>query len=234
MSEPKYESPDISKSAFNCLHCRAYAQQVWFYTAGWMVGDIPQIMDQGDIFVLIQEVREYHTNVRNTEKNILERRPARCRILSNENEIEFHSISLTYLSQCSRCHNFAVWVDDRVVWPQMGDAPSPNSDIPDDVRVDYEEASAILGASPRGAAALLRLGVQKLCKHLGEKGDNLSADIGSLVKKGLNPKIQQALDTIRVIGNHAVHPGQIDLQDDRETARILFDLVNLISDSMIS
>lgn len=43
-----------------------------------------------------------------------------------------------------------------------------------------------------------------------------------------------ALDVVRVIGNEAVHPGQVDLRDDRDTATRLFGLVNLIAEKMIS
>ena len=81
---------------------------------------------------------------------------------------------------------------------------------------------------------MLRLVVQKLCKHLGEKGKKIDDDIASLVQKGLNPMVQQALDTVRVIGNEAVHPGSLDLYDDRDTASQLFRLVNLIAEQMIS
>jgi hypothetical protein len=37
-----------------------------------------------------------------------------------------------------------------------------------------------------------------------------------------------------MIGNDAVHPGQIDLRDDRETALELARLVNIITDVTIS
>jgi hypothetical protein len=70
--------------------------------------------------------------------------------------------------------------------------------------------------------------------HLGEKGKKIDDDIASLVKKGLDSRVQQALDVVRVIGNNAVHPGQIDLSDDRATAEKLFGLVNLIAEIMIS
>jgi len=100
--------------------------------------------------------------------------------------------------------------------------------------MDYEEASTILDLSPRGAAALLRQAIQRLCVHLGEKGDNINADIAALVEKGLDVRVQQALDVVRVIGNNAVHPGQIDLRDDRATAEKLFGLVNLIAENRIS
>jgi hypothetical protein len=103
-----------------------------------------------------------------------------------------------------------------------------------DIHKDYLEAQATVGRSPRGAAALLRLCIQKLCKHPGEKGKDLNADIASLVKKGLPPAVQQALDAVRLIGNEAVHPGQMDLRDDRQTADTLFKLVNLVAQRMIS
>jgi Domain of unknown function (DUF4145) len=55
-----------------------------------------------------------------------------------------------------------------------------------------------------------------------------------LVKKGLNPKIQKSLDIVRVIGNEAVHPGQIDLRDQPTTATQLCTLLNVIADAMIT
>ena len=46
--------------------------------------------------------------------------------------------------------------------------------------------------------------------------------------------MQQSLDAVRVIGNEAVHPGTLDLKDDRDTATRLFDLMNIIAEQMIS
>lgn len=53
-------------------------------------------------------------------------------------------------------------------------------------------------------------------------------------EKNLPKTIQQAFDTVRVIGNEAVHPGTMDLGDDRTTAMSLFELTNLVADKMIT
>jgi len=139
-----------------------------------------------------------------------------------------------WFCRCSRCEAFSVWIDQQLVYPPSRTAPAPNRDLPEDIQRDYEEARDILMKSPRGAAALLRLSIQKLCRHLGEPGRNINDDIAALVGKGLPAKVQQALDIVRVVGNNAVHPGQIDLRDNVDTANRLFGLVNLIADVMIT
>ncbi|MBI5324225.1 MAG: DUF4145 domain-containing protein [Ignavibacteriae bacterium] len=139
-----------------------------------------------------------------------------------------------FLVYCRHCQKFSIWIDEKMVYPTSGNAPLPNPDMPEDIRNDFIEARYIVSMSPRGATALLRLAIQKLCKHLGEKGKDLNEDIGNLVQKGLPVKLQKALDNVRVIGNNAVHPGQLDLTDDIDTANQLFVFVNLICDSLIS
>jgi len=138
------------------------------------------------------------------------------------------------VAYCTRCREYSCWYMQRMIYPSTGGAPLPNPDLPKDIKGDYDEARLISSLSPRGAAALLRLAIQKLCRELGEKGEDLNTDIANLVKKGLDEKMQKALDSVRVIGNEAVHPGQMDLHDDAETVGKLFGLVNLIADAMIT
>lgn len=118
-------------------------------------------------------------------------------------------------------------------YPDSGNAPFPNSEMPESVKKLYNEASSIQLKSPRGAAALLRLGIQVLCKELGETGKNINDDIASLVKKGLPVIVQQSLDIVRVTGNDAVHPGLIDT-DNPETVSKLFELTNIIVEYQIA
>jgi hypothetical protein len=111
--------------------------------------------------------------------------------------------------------------------------------MPGEVQGDYAEARDVLRVSPRAAAALLRLATEKLAlvlldRHGVPHGDNLNDNIGLLVKNGLPSSIQKALDSLRVIGNEAVHPGMLDLKDDQTTALSLFKLLNIIVENRIT
>ena len=222
----KQALPSIRETAFDCPHCRAFAQQSWSSLGANTFYINRRIPVDPDKYTL-----------ENAESNPL----VSSNILSGYptlNPTNYHLESLilynTFISSCFNCKKVSIWLCDNLIYPQSNDAPPANTDLPDDIREDYDEASNILNLSPRGAAALLRLVIQKLCKELGQKGENINDDIAALVSEGLNQHIQRALDTVRVIGNNAVHPGQIDLRDDREIALSLFAFVNLIVDKMIS
>jgi len=133
------------------------------------------------------------------------------------------------VSYCERCESSTIWLGEKMIYPISSGAEPPNPDLPPEIVADYDEARSIVGLSPRGAAALLRLAIQKLCGTLGKSGKNINNDIKELVADGLPPRVQQALDSVRVIGNESVHPGTLDLMDDRATANMLFRLVNFIA-----
>jgi len=137
-------------------------------------------------------------------------------------------------AHCEGCGKRSIWHEGKMVYPDASGITPPNPDLSAEIQADYNEAANIINHSPRGSAALLRLCVQKLCKQLGEPGENINTDIASLVKKGLSPKIQQALDVVRVVGNNAVHPGELNLKDNRDVAIQLFKLINLIAEKMIT
>lgn len=195
-----FVSPKIGLDAFNCPHCNAYAQMEWF-----------PLFDASGIGEL-------------TETNI-------------------------QIAACSRCGEVSIWWSKlkasqefgasilgttrenhgKMLLPDVGFASHPESDMPDDVKVDYIEASRIFMDSPRGAAALLRLALQKLCVYLGEEGKNINNDLRLLAEKEvLSPQVIKVADTLRITGNNAVHPGQMSDADFDQVAGKMFDLLNFI------
>jgi hypothetical protein len=138
------------------------------------------------------------------------------------------------VSYCERCKGNTIWFGENMIFPLNLVVQPANPDLPLDIIEDYNEAALVLNLSPRSSAALLRLAIQKLCHYLGEQGQDLNNDIKNLVLKGLPPKVQEALDSVRVIGNESVHPGQLNLNDNREIATQLFKLVNFIATKLIT
>ncbi len=135
-------------------------------------------------------------------------------------------------SICAKCKGPTFWVEKKIVYPLRGSYPLVNSDLPNEVKDIYDEAASIANQSPRAACALLRLAIEMLLKHLGEKG-SINDAIKNLVANGLDPKIQQSLDILRVTGNNAVHPGVIDFSDTTD-AHAFFQLINVIADTFIT
>lgn len=232
----KYVAPALSETAFNCPHCGVLTTQYWFnsYAKPFDKGSAPsvwtkQMVDETDLSDL--EGERNRDEIRATWAKF-----ATGKVLLHGDLVSQYSLWVAnlHMSRCYNCSNVSVWVYDQLMWPAAHDGPKASTDMPDDARIDFEEAATIVTASPRGAAALLRLAIQKVCRHLGGKGENINQDISTLVKDGLDPRVQQALDVVRVVGNNAVHPGEMDIRDDRGTALQLFALVNLIVDIMIT
>lgn len=153
------------------------------------------------------------------------------------------------ITRCGACHKDAVWRgkashipggialnirEPKLIYPTLAMAPMPNADMPDDIAATYLEARDVLSASPRAAAALLRLCIQQICVFKGLPGKKLNDDIGTLVSQGLPNQVQMALDAVRVVGNNAVHPGELTASDTQAMASSLFELVNLVAEELIS
>ena len=206
----KYVPPSVHATAFNCPFCDVLTTQTWYSLVAKKRTSPPGSS---------MKVPRFQNQRRNVQGGLIAEKELRH----------------VFVSRCGECDDdISVWIGDKLVHPQRGNAPLANPDLPKDVRRDYDEASSILDLSPSGAAALLRLALERLLKELKLPGKDLNDTIGELVKKGVADHIQEALDSVRVMGNEAVHPGQIDLDDDRATAEMLFVLLNLIVDKIIS
>ncbi len=211
----QYVPPSRDLAAFNCQYCHAYSHQHW-YAGGarhFVRSNAP--FSEGVAGIFASEL---------TAPSLLDlSKTLSCVGLTN-----------VLFSHCANCRKVSVWVNNSIVFPVAGSAPLPNRDMPEEIQRDYEEASSILDKSPRGAAALLRLCIDKLCGQLGDPKASINENIKKLVADGLDERTQKALDAVRVIGNNALHPGQIDITDDRAMAASLFRLLNLIVEKLIS
>ena len=229
--------PSIRETAFSCPHCSAFTTQYWYkFRADPISGEQPTPSIPNEEFKKrFLSNRDMPDEAKRDILATIDKMLTGFVFFEETKGIYLGlSVRNLHVSKCYNCNKIAVWVHDRLLFPSKKVGVLPNVDLPEDILHDFEEAREIVDASPRGAAALLRLCIQKLCSFLGEKGKNIDEDIGCLVKKGLNPLVQQSLDIVRVIGNEAVHPGVIDLRDHRDTALRLFELVNAITDQMIS
>jgi len=216
--------PEYGNKKFQCPHCNTVASQEWF-TAN----------NAGSTATGI--VQHLYLNYRTSIDDYAQRQ-----IVSFLKEIDGGFKNNFYrfvpkgfsVATCSSCEDFTLWVNKEIVYPKKTTLPPPNDDLNEDIKSLYLEASSILIDSPKGATALLRLALQKLLEQVGKSGKNINNDIKALVAEGMSPKIQQALDLLRVIGNNAVHPGQINLDDNAEIAQKLFGILNFIAEELIT
>lgn len=215
-----YEKPEFNKEAFNCPFCGVYAKMDFanFSNAAW------QINTQIDEIISSIKSRSYHYITKNEQFDINQ----------IKNRISNYGNIVPILSICHKCNKVAIWVDEKMIYPKPRLTSIPNEDLDDDLKADYEEASNIVQDSPRSACALLRLVLQKLLIDLGEDKNINNAIKNLMDKKEIDEKLQKALDSVRVIGNSAVHPNELDLRDDVDTALALFGIINYIADKMIS
>ena len=142
------------------------------------------------------------------------------------------------ISKCHSCQNNAIWNSrEKMIYPLISSAPKPSKDMPNDVKEVYEEARQVSVYSPRAAAALLRVALEKLTAHLGETTGNLNTRIGKLKAKGLPDKVIDSLDIVRISANEGgSHAGTIDLtgEDNQKIVNKLFSLVNFIVERTIT
>jgi hypothetical protein len=228
----KHVSPAIDRLAFNCPHCDALARQFWF-----SVHADPLKSDEKPVLATAETIKTLAVgNVEEAEHDRklkwAEQMASGRPFLEVRREFRNRDVQNVSISYCFNCNQMCLWVYDQLVWPTRP-TPEPELDAVPNERREHEEASEILEASPRCAAALLRLTIEKLCKELGVSGESLKDDIPIFVRQHVDARVQKALDAARMIESNAMHPGQIGLEDDRATAESLSGLVNLICEKMI-
>ena len=248
----EHKSPKWGRTSFHCPHCGDIATQDWWSICGAYQFHDPagkhvvchKILDDEGILSLL-DYRHQHNNHNNESRRFLT-----CYQIAFKGEKTFaiHPITKiamlglpakkagTAFSICSGCGRHSIWLNEVLLYPETISVENPNEDLSNAIKKDYREAANILGKSPKAAAALLRSATEKLCLQIGgSEKKSLADNIKSLIEEGKIPKkLKPALETLRIVGNHATHPGFMDDQDNAAIAIELFEVVNQIADIAIS
>lgn len=136
------------------------------------------------------------------------------------------------IAVCVRCRKISIWLSTSekhlVVYPLTTKAPPPESNMPDNIKSDYNEARNISALSPESALVLLRRCLEKICDKQKITDENLFNRIDKLIEKeGLDDKTRKALDIVRLVGNDVAHSTGKKYSEE-ETVPI-FKIMNYIS-----
>jgi hypothetical protein len=143
---------------------------------------------------------------------------------------DVQNVSISY---CFNCNEICLWVVDQLVWPRCATGSDPKLHALPDVRRENEEAGHTLDASPRGAAAFLRLAIERLCNELGNSEESPRPEVAPHFQEDLDARVQKVLDAMRIIESNATPPDPIGVADTPATAETLSGLVNMICEKMI-
>ncbi|WP_227590981.1 DUF4145 domain-containing protein [Acinetobacter schindleri] len=205
----------LNQKSFKCPHCGAFAYMEW-----------------NNLYVISQDPvgNDFYIRTRVHQAN--------CASCDNNNIWYNHAPEMDWLPP----NNFHEPRDNNELtrlYPIQEiankDIPNANADMPGNVKKLYIEAALIFELSPRSAAALIRLALEKLCHHLDVKRKNIKESIEELAKQQIIPiKVAQAADNIRLIGNANVHPGIICDEVLEDINPAIFTYINLIVDYAIT
>jgi Domain of unknown function (DUF4145) len=199
--------PSIDAKRFTCPHCGAIADQIWFdvYASrtGNQEGTPPTLPTDDDLAKARAAKPKREAEVEAAQKRLvtfLEKAASGALAFWGERILRpVFSIANLFASYCVSCDDIAIWKRGTMLYPRARYEVEPADDLPEEITHDFNEAREILDLSPRGAAALLRLCIQKLCIHLGLPGKSIDADIATLVQRGLDPRVQKAFDIVRIV-----------------------------------
>ncbi|HFK1791401.1 TPA: DUF4145 domain-containing protein [Bacillus pacificus] len=145
------------------------------------------------------------------------------------------------MSLCGECDSSTYWLksfmkDELQVCPSnSSNYPQPHVDMPEHIRKTFIEAGSVMHLSLGSSAALSRLTLENLLKHLGYEKGSLNDKIGKVIADGkVNSNVAKMLDIIRTFGNSGAHSGIINLDESPEIPKFLLELINLVVEHMIT
>lgn len=217
----KFVAPHPDLEAFTCAYCGVYAQQT-----------SPKIHRVGSN----NRLEDFKIHPDKTSK-ISSKQCNHCK--SN------HVFLVTELPYETPPKNFEGWPPPVIkkqpqnilmLYPKNSSAPPPQENMPEEVLALYKEAASIVSDSPSAACLLIRKALEVLLADLTNE-TNLNKMITIITEDVTKPWAKQLtplLTSIRLIGNDAVHPREINRADNEQTALTLFSFLNICVDKLIS
>ena len=231
----------LGAASFSCPHCNAVTHQDWYSL-------FLNPENATDVVVLTLEAlmlakgNESDQFLQHLKDNVLA-----YEYQEHPRNLKVKLLNL-HVSRCYNCKGFTVWVRDRLVFPvtveeaphviegefqgAVVDLQAPAEDVQhgnehvqanaeevDEASEDFEEAAAILNKFPRGAAALTRICIQKMMPLVKGNAKNQDENFSSLVRKGLEVEIQQAMDVLQVVRKSPLQRSEVDLKEENEAAK---------------
>ena len=218
----EYCIPKYFGKSFNCPHCRVYSRQEWGYLRSRDFND--EDYDSNTEYDS-PELVDYNTGYEYPDSNIKYVGPDPLGDICLDDSFA--------VSRCYHCKKWVLWKDLKIIYPRSITVENPNPDMPEVAKGWYMESAQILQDSPRASAALLRLALQEIINKVvkgGEKND-INENI-RILSKEVDEDTWKAMDLIRIIGNNAVHPGEIQVEE--ENTEYMYNLLNIIVQKTIS
>src|SRR5260370_21302174 len=128
--------PQLGAASFSCPHCGAYAQQYFLrvFAKGYDQGKVPSVLryDQGlyDAMKSTEDEDEKLTTLR-----FLERLKKHMLTHSQSGRVDCHweMVNLAF-SMCFSCGGFAIWVEDKVMYPVRSSTITAHDKMPACIR----------------------------------------------------------------------------------------------------
>ena len=222
--------PQLGRESFSCPHCSAVAHHDWYslFLKPENANELDVLTPETvTVRTLVQgkgewnDIKEVDQFVERLKKNEV------TYVYQKHSQSVKVKMANLHVSNCHSCNGFALWVRGRLVFPWNVEKKL------EFVEEDFADAAAILNKSPREATALMRVCIQKLVPLLKQDGNYLNDYMSSLVRKGLEVEIQQAMEVLQVLRNEAGQPTKLETQEDKEMALRFFDSLKAVLERRI-
>jgi hypothetical protein len=206
----KQTTPTLGAPSFECPRCNEEAQQTWHW-------------------LLSRPNKEF---ARGPDGSLRGKAPNGAAPDGTDGKLrEEGGLSMAV---CQSCKKPSLWLQDAMVYPHATRIRGPAADMPVLAKEYYNEARNVCDASPRAAAALLRMALEALCDEVESEGSDLASKVAFLTNEGLPPAVLEGIGMLNLLGRDTRHAGLIDPDQDRVHADALFKVLNIVVEYAIT